>query len=114
MINKSLKYYILALAILFGLSPFANSIYANINEFSTLSLAPNNDADDEEEDDEDDEDDEEDDEDEEDEEGDEEDEDDEENDSIANDNEEIIKPIKTVTKISSKCLAVWQLISMNW
>ena len=77
MINKSLKYCIIVLAILFGLSPFANNIYANINELTTLSLAPNaNDEEDEEEDEE--EDDEE-----EDEEGDEEDEDEEANDSIA-------------------------------
>lgn len=83
MINKSLKYCIIVLAILFGLSPFANNIYANINELTTLSLAPNaNDEEDEEEDEEED-DEEEDDEEEDDEEGDEEDEDEEANDSIA-------------------------------
>ena len=85
MINKSLKYCIIVLAILFGLSPFANNIYANINELTTLSLAPNaNDEEDEEEDEE--EEDEEEDDEEEDEEGDEEDEEDEDeeaNDSIA-------------------------------
>ena len=93
MINKSLKYCIIVLAILFGLSPFANNIYANINELTTLSQAPN--GNNENEDDEEEEDEEEgDDEDEEEEEGDDEDEEEEEdeeaNDSIAHYYGEII------------------------
>ena len=90
---KNLKHYIIVIAILFGISPFVTSIYANINLFQMTSLVPNNDDEEDEEDEdedeeeEDDEDEEEDEDEDEDEEDDEEDEEDDEeaavNDSIA-------------------------------
>ena len=83
------KYYIIVLAILFGLSPLVTNIYANMNSISMLTMAPNADEEDDEEEDEDDEEEDEDDEDEEDDEE-EEDEDDEATDSIAAANDEII------------------------
>lgn len=87
---KNLKHYIIVIAILFGISPFVTSIYANINLFQMTSLVPNNDDEEDEEDEDEDEDEEEeeeeDDEEEDEDEDEEEDEDDEEtavNDSIA-------------------------------
>jgi len=46
---KNLKHYIIVIAILFGISPFVTSIYANINLFQMTSLVPNNDDEEDEE-----------------------------------------------------------------
>lgn len=96
MINKNIKNYIIALALLFGLSPYVTNLYASIIASSPISMtAPNTDEEDEEEEEEEeeDEDEDEDEEDGEDEEEEDEEEDDdasEENDSIYNNNDEII------------------------
>ncbi len=94
MTTRNIKYYIIALAILFGLSPFISKTLA-IRSIPNILLAiddnQQDEDDDEEDEDDEDEDDEEDDEDEEDEDEDEDDENDEEdNDSIYNNNDEII------------------------
>ncbi|MBO5615931.1 MAG: hypothetical protein J5932_07420, partial [Prevotella sp.] len=47
---KNLKHYIIVIAILFGISPFVTSIYANINLFQMTSLVPNNEDEEDEED----------------------------------------------------------------
>lgn len=94
MINKNIKNYIIALALLFGLSPYVTNLYASIIASSPISItAPNTDEEDEEDEEEEEEEEDEDEEDGEDEEEeDEEEEDDasEENDSIYNNNDEII------------------------
>ena len=91
MINKNIKNYIIALALLFGLSPDVTNLYASIIASSPMSMtAPNTDEEDEEEEEEEEEDEDEEEEEEDGEDEEEEDEEEEENDSIYNNNDEII------------------------